>query len=95
MGCDHYVINNTTISFGENEEIGCLCTFPHNYNLAQIDKKTVYKLALLGAAVKMVHEDFIDQDETKDYWYYINEVPQELRDRIAQLLGGVDFSSDD
>lgn len=95
MGCDYYRIHNTVIHFGENDEIGCLCTFPHNYgDLSKLAKETVYKLALLGAAVKLVHEDRYDEEE--ENWFYIpNDIPQKLKDRIAELLGGVDFRSFD
>ena len=95
MGCDYYQINNTTIHFGENDTIGCLCTFHDNCEsyLSQIDKITVYKLALLGAAVKMAHDD---RDNEEESWLYIpHDIPQKLQDRVAELLGGVDFRSAD
>ena len=53
MGCDKYYLQdiNYPMMFSEmNEDVGCLCTFPHNDGKT-LDPERVRSLAYLGAAV--------------------------------------------
>jgi hypothetical protein len=60
MGEHYYETQGKLISFSEgNEDIGCLCTFPHNDsdekgNLV-IDEWRLLNLALLGCAVCLIN----------------------------------------
>lgn len=50
------------IHFSENqEEWGCLCTFPHN-DYERLNEGRVRDLALLGAAVVLIHEGRLNSD---------------------------------
>lgn len=58
MGCDYYYIGTTAIHLSENEDIGCLCTFPHNYEHdKQLDKDLIRSLAYLGASVVLARRN--------------------------------------
>lgn len=60
MGCDRYTVeDNHIISFSEMDDGGCLCTFPHNYG-ETLDMETVRLLAMLGAAVVLIHHGKTD-----------------------------------
>lgn len=63
MGCDYYTVHRWTgkdweedsTYFSEiDDEVSCLCTFPHNY-LEGFDKDIVRSLAYLGASVVLNH----------------------------------------
>jgi hypothetical protein len=58
MGCYKYHLQGIDypIMFSEmNEDIGCLCTFPHNHG-SKLDPETVRSLAYLGATVAMIYQ---------------------------------------
>lgn len=62
MGCDSYYLDgiDTPIKFSEmNDDVCCLCTFPHNDNRV-ISNDRMRSLALLGAAVVLLRNKEID-----------------------------------
>jgi len=57
MGCNTYHYYNTGIKFSESDDdVGCLCTFPHNDNEVLCGGR-IKSLAMLGAAIILVHQD--------------------------------------
>lgn len=58
MGCgrSRFEIGETTVFFSEgDDDLGCLCTFPHNHH-ARIGADTILSLAMLGAAVRLLND---------------------------------------
>lgn len=78
MGCDHYVGG---IMFSEmNDDIGCLCTFPHNDG-DRLDAERVRSLAYLGAAV------VLEQRGDLEHPYLPACLPKWIRNEIDRNLG--------
>ena len=94
MGETQYVCNNDNrIMFDtEDSEYGCLCTFPHNYEVSgkKLNKWTIASLALLGAGIaisankasSMIGSD----DKYIDSYYLPNCIPQWIRDEFDRIL---------
>ena len=61
MGCDKYYLDDKNmIAFSEgDDELGCLCTFPHNDG-GELSKERVRSLAYLGAAVVLLYRGEIE-----------------------------------
>jgi hypothetical protein len=61
MGCDkYYLSDDDVVAFSEmNEDVGCLCTFPHNDGF-KLDEERVRSLAYLGATVVLLKQGEID-----------------------------------
>jgi hypothetical protein len=82
MGCNKYYLEGIDypVTFSEmNDDIGCLCTFPHNNNDA-LDPETVRSLAYLGAAVVMVSR------EQLDHGYIPNCLPNWIKKEIDRIV---------
>lgn len=78
MGCDHY---HGGIMFSEmNDDIGCLCTFPHNDG-DRLDAERVRSLAYLGAAVVLEHNGDLEHP------YLPKCLPDWIRNEIDRNLG--------
>jgi len=64
MGCESYYFDTTPIKFSEqDDDIGCLCTFPDNDQTStgeRLDFGRVRSLAYLGAAVVLLQRHAID-----------------------------------
>ena len=77
MGCDHYVGG---IMFSEgDDEVGCLCTFPHNDG-DRLDVERVRSLAYLGAAVVLQKRGDLEHP------YLPGCLPAWIRDEIDRNL---------
>lgn len=83
MGCDTYECDGQLIRFSEDDSIRCLCTFPHN-DLAyggKLAPAKVRSLAMLGAAVVMIHHG-----ELNGPVFLPHSLPQWLVDELERLL---------
>ena len=81
MGCETYHSGDFPIRFSEmNDDIGCLCTFPHN-DFSPLCKERVRSLAYLGAAVVLAQRDLLDDG------YLPNCLPERIRKGIDEALG--------
>jgi hypothetical protein len=57
MGCDQYAIEGIVVQFSETDDnVGCLCTFPHNEGEV-LTADRARSLAMLGAAVVAAHSE--------------------------------------
>ena len=87
-----YVTNNDKhIIFDEESDCCCLCTFPHNNEVAgkKLTEEIISSLALLGAAVAIAANKPSSMDEKHlfDNRYYLPEcVPKWIRDEINRIL---------
>jgi hypothetical protein len=61
MGCDkYYIADDQMLLFSEgNDEVGCLCTFPHNDGY-ELSPERVRSLAYLGATLVLLKKEEID-----------------------------------
>ena len=61
MGCDkYYMADDQMLLFSEgNDDVGCLCTFPHNDG-NQLSPERVRSLAYLGATLVLLNKEEID-----------------------------------
>lgn len=96
MGCHTYTVSgripnspgawaDRELKFSESDDqYGCLCTFPHNYegNAESITSDTIRSLAMLGALVVLAHQG----SATAPYSYVPFDVPDWIRERIDLLL---------
>lgn len=101
MGCDIYTIeaqNNggwtdVGIRFSDSDDtVGCLCTFANNMKNQRFDIRDVRDLAILGAAVALVHDghfrdSYFDTSLSKWYYYLPSDLPEWVRDGIDHALG--------
>ena len=77
MGCDSYAGG---IMFSEmDDEIGCLCTFPHNDG-DTLDAGRVRALAYLGAAVVLQHRGDLEHP------YLPSCLPEWMRQEIDRNI---------
>ena len=86
MGCDCYTIlthsGERDIRFSEgDDDLGCLCTFPHNDG-ETLDADRVRSLAYLGAAVVLA-----SHEEADDNQYLPNSLPEWIRKGIDEMMG--------
>ena len=85
MGCKSYYLSDlheTPIRFSEGDnDLGCLCTFPHN-DMGQLSADRVRSLAYLGAAVVMLKRGDIDDG------YLPGCLPEWIREEIDRLTIG-------
>ena len=84
MGCDYYEFEKTSIHFSDlNEETSCLCTFPYNEEIfKQLDPHIVRSLAMLGAAIVLVHQaEFND-----DYMFLPEQLPEWIVNEIKKYV---------
>ncbi len=94
MSCDFYIahtFDEATQTDGEcfvgftdtDDTVGCLCTFPHNYQGKPLSASTVQSLALLGAAIVLARREPI----SREYFMIPADVPQWIRDSIKAICG--------
>lgn len=85
MGEKSYWIKDSLVAFSEaNDDISCLCTFPHNNEVAGniIDSDQVRSLAYLGAMVCLLH-----RNRLSNRWNYIpQDLPQWIKDEIDKQI---------
>jgi len=77
MGEHVYLAEDKQIIFSESSDIGCLCTFPHNdecQGKLELDAGRVRELALLGAAVALLH----NSEFFAEGWHEYICLPQDL-----------------
>jgi hypothetical protein len=82
MGCDSYYLDgiDTPIKFSEmNDDVCCLCTFPHNDN-NELTNYRIRSLAMLGAAVVLLQHGVIDNG------FLPNCLPKWIVDAIGESL---------
>lgn len=81
MGCDKYYLDdNNMVAFSEgDDELGCLCTFPHNDG-NQLSEERVRSLAYLGAAVVLLYHGEID------HGFLPNCLPDWVRSEIDRVV---------
>lgn len=83
MGEKYYPVKNKYIVFDENnDEFGCLCTFPHNYN-EKLNLADLQTLAIFGAVVRLVLAGYYDNHD--EYVFIPNDVPQWIIDGIKNI----------
>ena len=88
MGCDSFYLRGVNIHFDEcDDDISCLCTFPHNC-IDYIDPDTVYSLALFAAAVKLVIEGYY----TGEYLTIPRDIPEWI---IADIKKAIKFNEEE
>ena len=89
MGCDSFYLRGVNIHFDESDDdISCLCTFPHNYTSCGVDPETVYSLALFAAAIKLV----IEGKHTGEYLTIPRDIPEWI---IADIKKAIKFNKED
>ena len=83
MSCDLYEYEDIMITFSEmNDDVRCLCTFPHNDN-KHLDVSRLRSLAMLGAAVAMKrHGKYADEE----YVYLPESLPKWFLKELDRLL---------
>lgn len=94
MGCDIYEAGGASIHFSGQDDVACLCTFPHN---DMIDGGTLYRsrlksLALLGLAVVLLRRGDIKISKKPFEWVYI---PGDLPKHWVQKILALDYVIDD
>jgi hypothetical protein len=80
MGCDTYYFNEIPIRFSETDDGGCLCTFPFN-DCGKLTNDRVKLLALLGAAVVLIHCEEIEESVYLPY-----SIPSWIVEEINRIL---------
>jgi len=83
MGCDKYYLQNREypVTFNEmNEDVGCLCTFPHNDG-ETLDKERIRSLAYLGPAIVLV------ANEQLEHGFIPHCLPDWIKKEIDRNLG--------
>lgn len=82
MGCRTYDVNDWSVHFSESDDdVGCLCTFPHNDG-DRLSPERVRSLAMLGAVVVLAH-----QSEAVNGWLYVpGSLPNWMRREIERLI---------
>lgn len=84
MSCYYYHIgpkDNDWVRFGEDQDIGCTCTFPINDRVYGINKDRVFELALLGAAVAMYYNQELELPA-----YIPESIPDWITDQIKKSI---------
>lgn len=72
MGCDYYNAEGKLFHFNEmDEELSCLCTFPHNDG-NEISSDRLRSLAYLGAAIVLAHQGLLSNEQ---YQYITDCLP--------------------
>ena len=83
MGCDYYRYESELIRFSEMDDtVSCLCTFPHN-DMEHLDLSRVRSLAMLGAAIVLIHHDEIEGPV-----YLPNNLPKWIITELERILPG-------
>ena len=82
MGEQVYCVGGKSIRFSETDyNFGCLCTFPWNDEACgEISTQRVMALALLGAAVKLIHDGYFADLDTVF-------IPESLPPWIVEQIG--------
>ena len=91
MGCDSYTASlrllsgwaKANIMFSEDDDVACLCTFPHN-NDGKMWRPNVESLAMLGAAVVLAHHGNLGSPE--GYIYLPGDLPEWISEGINEWL---------
>ena len=88
MGCNIYRYNNIPIDFRyADDEFPCVCTFPYNNRAFgyKLEAEDVRSLALLGAAIVMIHNR--DEDIQGKKWITIpDDLPDWVTKEICRLI---------
>lgn len=79
-----YKIKDKYIMFEENNEVSCLCTFPHNY-AEKLEMTDLQSLALLGAVVRLVIGGYYD-DHKGEYIFIPSDVPEWIIREVDRYL---------
>lgn len=83
MGEKPYRIHNKIIMFNDNnDEFGCLCTFPHNNN-EKLYFEDIQSLAMFGAVVRLVLNGYYENYD--GYIFIPGDVPQWIIDGIRNI----------
>lgn len=84
MGEKTYSIRNKHIRFSEdNDDYGCLCTFPHNDN-EYLSLDRLKSLALFGAVVRLVMDGYYDDREDDGYIFIPQDVPEWILESVER-----------
>jgi len=87
MGCHSYTVwgrreawKEYILLFSEgDDDLPCLCTFPHNDEIGgELAKDTIISLALLGASVVLAHQGHFEDE--------YNYIPYCLPDWIVEQI---------
>lgn len=94
MGCDIYTVEaqdgagwtEVGITFNEGrDDIGCLCTFASMQDYP-FDAGGVRELALLGAAVALVHDGHFEKAVGKAYYVIPDDLPDWVIESVNRIL---------
>lgn len=91
MGCDTYTVQGNygswrecSVRFSEADDGPCLCTLASNYTTVKdFDADTIRSMAMLGAAVALMHDGKLGDD---GYVYLPYSLPQHILDAIDKIL---------
>jgi len=84
MGEKSYPVGRFYICFSDvDDEFGCPCTFPHNYN-EHLDIGDVQALALLGAVTRLIFDGYYDS-LSDGHIYIPQDVPAWILDGVRKI----------
>lgn len=93
MGCKSYhLANGVRVRFSEgDDDLGCLCTFPHNDG-GELSGERVRSLAYLGAMVALSREPMTGFSMSTAY--LPNALPEWIRREIDRITAGATLQTE-
>lgn len=85
MGCKTYSCNGCLIHH-DGGGSDCLCTFPHNWECADVPKlrnEDVKTMAYIGVLTLLSKRGLLKKD---DYSYFPKDVPKWIKDEIDRII---------